>query len=169
VGYDVFIFTLTILGISAVVVFSYKIFHSRVYPVGIVRKVSAQREEETAILPYLMTGADVAGIVPEDWSSGGISVDLKLSGKTVAYYILKHQLSGRQDKAVLIRSLRNKYLHGRPEDLALAKEAAEREEALKLRSRIEDMEKRIRELEIKSVQQLQETAEETLQPPQVVH
>jgi hypothetical protein len=37
--YDVFIFALMIVGISSVVVFSYKIFHSHVYPVGIVRKM----------------------------------------------------------------------------------------------------------------------------------
>jgi len=37
--YDVFILGLMILGISGAMVFSYKTFHSRIYPVGIVGKV----------------------------------------------------------------------------------------------------------------------------------
>jgi hypothetical protein len=121
----------------------------------------------------------VSGVVPEDWPSSKVSIDLKLSGQTIKYYggitsetSAKYRLSSHtgklQDKAFLIRNLRNKYLR-EPENLALEKQVVKQEEALKLHSRLEEMEKRIRQLEIKSVQTLQETAEEAPQSPHVVH
>jgi hypothetical protein len=72
-------------------------------------------------------------------------------------------------KVVLRRNLEQNPFHER-EDLVLEEEVVEHGEALELHSkRLEDIEKRIRQLEVKSVQELQEAPEEKSQSPQVVN
>src|SRR5258707_12280842 len=53
-GYDMLLFSLTAVGIVSVAILSYKIAHSRVYPIGIVRRMpSLPVVEEHPIRTYI--------------------------------------------------------------------------------------------------------------------
>jgi len=165
--YDVFILGLMTVGITSLVVFSYKIFHSRVYAVGIVRKVPAVQEyvEEAS-------AGELISLLNKGWTNREIAKDLRLPEQEVRYHIHRKldakQQTGEQQHKLAIYYVGQTHLHER-EDSALEEEVVEHGEALKLHSRIEDIEKRIRRLEVESVQKLQEATEEKLQSPQVVH
>ena len=184
--YDVFILGLMIVGITSLVVFSYKIFHSRVYPVGIVRRVPAAQElvdEASAESSGFGAGleADLMDYLARDWSNIEIARDLNLSEQDVKKHLQRvtwalHAKrrsglkSGKQQyKLALLHYWAQKQPHEpETEDPALEKEVIEHGEALKLHSKqLEELEKKMRRLEIKSVQELQE-AEEKPQPPLVV-
>jgi len=165
VGYDVFIFGLTILGISTVVVFSYKIFHSRVYPVGMVRKVP--ESQEYADVGDLRLSAQEQGMYYSQRTAWKKYAKRDLRGRTVKlHYKLSpaHYLPHKFETEHAFTF----YLRASAKDPA-QKGPVEHEEALKLHSRLEDLEKRIRQLEIETVQKVQEAAEEKAQPPHVVH
>ena len=103
--YDMFIPGLMIVGISGVVVFSYKIFHSRVYPVGIVRRMpTAQEEFEDATVKGLMAVISSSALsdswaapepevsIPEGWPSDKEIVEivhLNLSEQDRRFDVLK--------------------------------------------------------------------------------
>jgi hypothetical protein len=186
--YDVFILGLTIAGISAVVVFSYKIFHSRVYPVGMVRRIPAIQECEdatTSILPNFETPFEqdelIKAVIVEGFSDKELARDLNLSAADIKDYLQrtrglwsKRTLKGqvqvglRHYRLGIRHNLEQNPFHER-EDSPLKKEPVEHAEALKLHSKLEDFEKRIRRLEIESLEKFQEATEEKPQSPQVVH
>ena len=183
--YDVFILALMMVGISSVVVCSYKIFHSRVHPVGMVRKIpsSPQRvDEASAGLLDLKKSlqAELVSLLGKGWSTEEIARDLHLSEEDIKDYIQRMTWeayarrgfrvhSGKQQYIVTVgHSLAQNPFHER-EESALEEEVVEQGEALKSHSKqLEEIEKRIRRLEIESVQKLQEATEEKPQPP-VVH
>jgi hypothetical protein len=175
-----------IVGISGVVVFSYKIFHSRVYPVGMVRKMPVPQEnieEASTGLSASQSGlqAELMSLLEKGWSIKETARDLHHSEQD----ILKHYLLRMKWKEVYAKrrqsggsqfkfALHNLHLGETAilewEDSALEDEIVEHGEALKSHSKqFEDLEKRIRRLESESVQKLQEAAEEKPQPPQTVH
>lgn len=184
--YDVFIPALMVVGISSLVLLSYKILHSRVYPVGIVRRVPAAQEcvdEASTELPGSLSGSqtELISLVAKGWTNKEIARDLNLSEYTVRsrlHRILRKLDAKQQPSSPTVKQqheLAHYYLrqqnpfHER-EDSPLEEEVVEHGEALKLHSKqFEDFEKRIRRLEVESVQKLQEDAEEKPQPTQVVH
>ena len=163
--YDVLILCLMLAGISAVVVYSYKIFRSRVYPVGMVRRVRATQECEDAtasILPDFETAPEhdefIRSVVVEGFSDEEVFVRRRLGPP-----------SGRRQYILTLRHyLRQTPFHER-EDSGLEGEVVEHGEALKRHSKqFEDFEKRLRRLELESVQKVQEGTEEKPQPPLIV-
>src|SRR6266576_3418308 len=82
-----------IVGITSLVVFSYKIFHSRVYPVGIVRRVPAAQEyveEATTRLSDFRTvfePDDFNRFIAEDYSHREVARELHLSERDVKDYL----------------------------------------------------------------------------------
>ncbi|HXL09674.1 MAG TPA: hypothetical protein VN966_05595 [Candidatus Bathyarchaeia archaeon] len=180
--YDVFILGLMIVGITSLVVFSYKIFHSRVYPVGIVRRVPAAQEyvdkTSTGLTGFKSLQTELMSLLDKGWSNSEIARDLHLSEQDIKDYLQratwevysKRRLSPQSGKRQYMLALHNLEhpLH-ECEHSALEEEVIGHGEALKLHSRLEDFEKRIRRLEVESVQKLQEAAEEKPQPPQAVH
>jgi hypothetical protein len=185
VVYDVFILGLMIVGISGVVVFSYKIFHSRVYPVGIVRRTPTIHEELNnatvrALSDFWATAELPEVSMLEGWHYKEIA-DLRLSEQNIVDYLQRQirkkylvpglgLLLDRREYKNALRHLGANPFHER-EDSPLEEEVVEHGEALELHSkRLEEIEKRIRRSEVKSVQELQEATEENPQPPQqVVH
>ncbi len=113
-------------------------------------------------------------------SNREIARDLNLSEADIKDYLLgtwkvyskrpmRLQLGERQYKLVLRHNLEQNPFHER-EDSAIEDEVVEHGETLELHSKqFEDLEKRIRRLEIESVQKLQEATEEKPQAPQAVH
>jgi len=166
--YDVFILGLMIVGISTAVVFSYKIFHSRVYPVGMVRrKISVSPEDVDVFESGLET--DVMDYLARETSSRKIA-DLHLSKQNVKDWRVyaKRRLGPKSHYKFPLRYLQTASLE--QEDSALEEEVVEHGEALKYHSKqLEEIEERIRRLEIESVQKLQEATEEKPQPPRVVN
>jgi hypothetical protein len=170
--YDVFILGLMIVGITSLVVFSYKIFHSRVYPVGIVRETPAAKEYEntttlladfgTALEPDTADIYSYIEIARGEQDEQGIK-DYRDTWKVYSKRRLGPQSGRRQYKITLRPNLRQNPSHEREESPL--------EEEVKLHSKqFEDFEKRLRRLEIESVQKKQEATEEKPQPPQpVVH
>lgn len=178
--YDVFILGLMTVGISSVVVFSYKIFHSRVYPVGIVRRMPVAQEcvdERSAELPASPRRfqQELMSLLEKEWSIGEIA-DLHLSETDIEGHLQRVKVfaknyskqrrprpqSGREQYRLALRL---------GETASLEREDSALEVEVKLHSKqFEDFEKRIRRLEIESVQKVQEAAEEKPQPqPPVVH
>jgi len=185
--YDVLIFGLMIVGISSLVVFSYKIFHSRVYPVGIVRKVSLTQEyvEKITRVSDFRTALDpddLNRLISEGWSVGEIAGNLHLSEKDVRNYLrrdyfhrttwdlhLKRRLSPQMGKEHYKLGLLH-FNESEAEDPDIKKEVSEHGEALKLHDKLlKEIEQRMRKLEVESVEKLQEAAEDTPQHPQMVH
>ncbi len=180
--YDAFILVLMIVGISTVVVFSYKIFHSRVYPVGIVRSVPAAQEyaEDASAEPSNLA-TDFNRLMAEGCSVGDIANNLHLSEQDVKHYIYrvkwdiysKRRFSsqiGKQQYRLAVRYRGQKPSDEPETDPDLKKEVSEHGEALKLHDELfKDIEQRMRKLEVETVQKLQEAAEETPQPPQAVN
>jgi hypothetical protein len=176
--YDLFILALMILGISSVVVFSYKIFHSRVYPVGVVRKIPASQEDlETLAEPSVFrTQAELMSLLDKECTDEEIAQTVHLTAQKIRYY--RHRIRRKLDAKQLpsdptgkhaIYYVGLKYLRD-PEDPALEDEVVEHGEALKIQARqFEAFEKRLRRLEVESVKKLQEAAEEQPQAPPVVH
>ena len=171
--YDVFILGLMIVGISSVVVFSYKIFHSRVYPVGIVRRVPAVQLQEYVDEASAESGfgtsfeaADLIDYLARDCSNIEIARYLNLSEQDVKYHLQRVTWALREKRRFALQSGKRQYklaLHlGKAAFLesVLEDEMVEHREAMKLYSKqLEELEKKIRRLEIKSVQKLQETTE----------
>ena len=180
--YDVIILCLMLAGISAVAVFSYKIFRSRVYPVGMVRKIpllQAYIDERSAGLSdfgnVLETG-DLKRLMAEGCSHEEIATVLHISEpdvkdllQRVTRKLYAKGRSGPHSGKRQYYYLAENPFHERG-DSALEEEVVEHGEALKLHSKqFEEIDKRIRRLEIESVQKLQEATEEKPQPPRVVH
>lgn len=223
--YDVFILCLMLAGISAVVVYSYKIFRSRVYPVGMVRGIPAIQECEDAtasILPDFETAPEQDHRL-ESGRSGGQTPSksegyfgasdhpefnelcaLFIAGELTEQEVsrLEEHLSECPDclryleklpqkaaaamgelapkrapedstrKSFDLDSAKKRLLERLPEreDSRLEGEVVEHGEALKRHSKqFEDFEKRLRRLELESVQKVQEGTEEKSQPPLIVH
>jgi hypothetical protein len=183
-----------IAGITSLVVFSYKIFRSRVYPVGMVRKIPPSQEylDEPSVGLRFETSihSDLMSLLHQGWSVTEIARDLNLSEQDIKNYIQRvrnwevHakgrglQSGWRQYRLVLRHNLeQNPSREGKDSTLEellrtirTAEEIVEHGEALKIHSKqFEEIEKRIRRLEIESVQKLQEATEEKPQPPQVVN
>lgn len=176
--YDVFILGLMIVGIMSLVVYSYKIFNSRVYPVGIVRRTPATQEyiDETSAGLGFETGLqpDLMSLLDKDWSDTEIARDLNLSEQDIKDYLQRVRnwevrakgriglQSGRRQYKLALHHLRQNPLRER-EESPLEEEVVEHGEALKIHSKqFEDFEKRIRKLEVESVRKQQEAAEEKL-------
>lgn len=170
-----------VVGITSLVVFSYKIFHSRVYPVGMVRKIRTPQEVSDFGTDL---EADLTDYLTRDWSTKEIAEHLHLSEEDVKDYLNRvrwklyaKQQSGlksgkQQYRLVLLDYWAQKQPShkSKTKEHALEKEVVEHGETLQFHSeRFEEIEKRIRQLEVKSVQELQEATEEKSQPPQVVH
>lgn len=185
--YDVFILCLMLSGILAVVVYSYKIFRSYVYPVGMVRRTPAIQECEdatTSILPDFETPFEqdefIKAVIVEGFSDKELDRDLNLSEADIKDYLqrdtkkvyakrrLRAHSGWRQYRLVLRHNLEQNPSR-EEKDSTLEEEIVEHGEALKIHSKqFEEIEKRIRRLEIESVQKLQEATEEKPRPPQVV-
>jgi len=174
--YDVFILGLMIVGITSLVVFSYKIFHSRVYPVGIVRRVPAAQEDvedASDVLPDFNTDlqAEFMSLLNKGLTKSEIAQYLRVSEHDIKDHLRRMtwkmyaKRSQSQHKFVLHNLHLRETAFVEP---VLEEKVVEHGEATKLHSRLEDIEKRIRRLEVESVQKLQE-AEEKPQSPQVVH
>jgi hypothetical protein len=183
VAYDVLIFGLMILGISTAVVFSYKIAHSSVYPVGMVRKMpSSQDSGEGALACESAPPADLIDFATE----GEIIRHANVSEQTVRKYVYRMALreSAKQHLKGQIRKLQpikivlfqdrweTPFRGPEPEDVALEKEVAEHSETLEYHSiSFAALEKRVRKLEVESVKKSQEIAKEKAQvlQPETVH
>jgi len=180
--YDVFILVLMIAGIASLVVFSYKVFHSRVYPVGMVRKIpSSQAYIDEAGLPDFKTESqsELMSLLNKGLTNREIARYLAVSEQDVKDRLqrmtwkvyAKRRLRSPQSEKHHVHFYLGKTAVLEPlEDSALEEEVVEHGEALKLHSKqFEDFEKRLRRLEIESVQKRQEATEEKPQPPQMVH
>ncbi len=171
-------------GISALVVYSYKIFRSRVYAVGMVWKIPALQtyiDESSSDLPDFNSGfqVELKSLLDESWLNKATVLDLNVSQREAEDYLqrivkgayTKRRRSlqpGRQQDTLVLRKLGKKPAE-ECEETALEEEVIQHGEALKLHSKqFEEIEKRIRRLEIESVQKLQEATEEKPRPPQVV-
>ncbi len=175
--YDVFILGLMIVGISSVVVFSYKIFHGRVYPVGMVRRIPVSQENVDKSSDFQSSfQAELMSLLEKDCSIKEIARDLHLSEHEIEghlqrvrwkvyakQYAKQRRLSPQSGKGQYRLTLRL------GETASLEREDSALEEKVRLHSKqFEDFEKRIRRLETESVQKLQEATEEKPQPAQVV-
>ncbi len=158
------------------------LFHSRVYPVGIVRRVPAAQElveEASAGLSGSTSGlqAELMSLLEKDWPIEEIARDLHLSEHEIEGHLRRVRLKVYAKQYAKQRRLSPQSGKGQyrlalhlGETASLEREDAALEEEVKLHSKqFEDFEKRLRRLEIESVQKLQEATEEKLQPPQVVH
>lgn len=173
--YDVFILGLMTVGITSLVVFSHKIFRSRIYAVGIVGRVPAAQEyvdEASAESSGFGTGleADLVDCLAGDWSEQDVKHLRRLTWELYAKRRFGLKSGRQQYKLALLHYWAQKQPHEpETEDPDLEKEVIEHGEALKLHSKqLEELEKKMRRLEIKSVQELQEATEEKPQPPLVV-
>jgi hypothetical protein len=158
--YDVFILCVMAMGISTVVVFSYKIFRSRVYPVGIVRTVPAPKQcaDETF-------AAELDDLQKDFQTKITLLMGDDLSPKDVTDWLnttwRPKSQSGKQPYKLAVRHHSGQNPSREREDSALEEEIIEHGEALKLHTKqFEEIEKRIRQLETESVQKLQEAREE---------
>ncbi len=176
--YDVFILSLMIAAITSLVVFSYKIFHSRVYAVGIVRKVPAVQLQE--YVDEASAGdfkgdlqAELMCLLGKGWSNSEIARDLHLSEQDIKNHLRRMTWKMYAKRNQSQHKFALHYLHfGETAfvEPVLEDEVVEHGEALKLHSKqFEDFEKRIRRLEIESLQKRQEATEDKPQPPHVVH
>jgi hypothetical protein len=174
VVYDIFILGLMIAGILSVAVFSYKIFHSRVYPIGVVRKIPASQAfvaETSAELSGLSTSrfeAEVMGLLYK-YDDSSITEIAHHSGRDIDIGAQLPQLAAKR----YTKQRRLSHQSGRVQRRFVVywrdPEREESAEEIELRSKLEDFEGRIRRLEIESVQKLQEADEEKPQPPLVVN
>ncbi len=151
--YDAFILSLTILGIASVVVFSYKIAHSRLYPVGIVRKLPGSRK------PIDEAAAQLGGLVdvPPEQIAAAAPIRVEPAPGKEMWRCEKCGLLQYRGKDFQCRRCDPMATQGG--HFALEKEIAEHGEALKLqRKLVKDLEKRIRQLEVELVKKSQEAA-----------
>lgn len=189
--YDVFIFSLTVLGIVTALVYSHKIAHSRVYPVGMVRKMPAASpaqervDEITVHLPDSLLQGDIIELVAKGLSNSDIAKDLHISesevkrcihrlalGASVKKKAANWQIFADKEFGTFQPRLRQPLLHA--ERLTLEAEVTEQSEILEHHLNLfADLEKRVRRLEVEKVRMSQEAAaEEKPHPPQaevIVH
>jgi hypothetical protein len=155
-AYDIFIWALTISGIAIVVVFSVKIARSGVYPVGIVKKLPASKQRLTKAELVLQ---EIAALRRE-------------SVRSLALHRIYYAKKGNPRVHLRLREMQLAYWKANvPEQpnpieqeertAELEKKSVEQNEALK------HLEKRLRQLEVKSLQESQDAAKESDQPPQV--
>jgi hypothetical protein len=171
VAYDAFIFTLTLVGIVTVLVYSYKIAHSRVYPVGIVREIS-NPEKSVDLPPEQVEAAAAARVIAwrEMWCCEHCGL-VQPRGKEP----YGKDFQCRRCKEVAVSpfatvGMMGKSLANESEQVAHEREFAEHAEALKhLTKMSSDFEKRIRKLEVEAVRQSQEAAEEKPQQAEYIH
>lgn len=160
--YDVLILSVMTVGILAMAVFSYKIFHSRAYPVGMVREIPTSQHGTLELEDV----SDQEGTTQRIFYS---DVWAKRHNQETAYGLFE---KGKKRKIHL------RFYGGgepsfpeKPQGSPLEEKVTEHEEALKVYSKqVENLEKRLRRLEAERVQKFQEaTEEEKPEAPQVVH
>ena len=143
------------VGILSMAVLSYKIFHSRVYPVGMVREIPIPQDvlnrEEVERIAY----SDVWVKRHKHGIANSLFEKDAKQFKTCSPYYGGGEPSVSQ----------------KPQDSTLEEKVTEHEEALKVYSKqVENLEKRLRRFETERMQKLQEADEEKfLQPPETVH
>jgi hypothetical protein len=174
VAYDAFIFVLTAVGIVTVIVYSYKINHSRVSPIGMVRSLSDPLESvQPLATEQQIVEIDSALLKATAWKESWRCESCGLIQPRG-----KDSQCRRCKKHAVFQMTMS--LERIPEDssidesgqLALEGEIAEHGETLKEHDKIfRNFEKRIRQLELESLQKSQEYAEERpgISQPRTVH
>jgi hypothetical protein len=170
VAYDALIIILMIAGISTALVYSYKITHSRVYPVGMVREFpdALKSIEIPTKQPTVKTTPIVWEVAPEKDAWRCESCGLVQPRKKGFQCRRCKQISSLQ-ATVAIEKMEES-LANEPDQVALGRDVAEHSQALKLYSRMfKDLEKRIRQLEVEAVQKSQEAAQENPRQQELIH
>ena len=165
--YDVFIVSLMMAGITGIVVYSYKIAHSRVYPVGIVRSMPKARPLDPEASRSLDDGLRAFRVAENALSADVLDYALRE---------LRYATVTKEDFPLLLHGplkIRGRVTRpSSPEEdkSAIEKKVAEQGEALKQYSKmLRELDKRVRQLETDSVEKLQETIEESAQTPKMIH
>ncbi len=177
-GYDIILFGLTAAGILTVAIYSYKVAHSRVYPIGIVRRTPSRSvAEDRPITIYIDESGEPCGLATdfennvEGLRNAEIAQDLGVSEETVAQY----RRQSVKLKTGVGKTFQAFSVHGggtawrqhfmprwysvqfdlspQKQDPTLEKKVAEQGQALRA------LEQRIRELEVQSVQSVLEPQE----------
>jgi len=154
--YDITVFALAVSGVAGVLVYSYKIFRSRVYVVGIVHEkakpsVIVPQDVATDMLPRGIAeepvGIEVVFALPEKWCScERCGMPQKLDPEFPRCKICGHalELAENSDRQ-LISVIEERYER-------IETELSEQQYSLKAHHKVVmDMEKRIRQLERESV------------------
>ncbi len=167
-GYDLFLFCLTAAGILTVAIFSYKIARSRVYPIDIVRRISTPRtvdeEENYAFERFalLAEGCSDTEQIAQHFGVSENTVRLLVSQKSLKpkSVVIKTRSYGgeriewgRRGWHYSQLSLPSQDHPSAEHDASLEKKVAE------LGRTVEEQEKRIRQLEVQSVQSALEPQE----------
>jgi hypothetical protein len=165
--YDAFILTLSALGIATVLVYSYKIAHSPLRTVGIVRELpESQKSGVDSIRHAGSTGSPMWSMSAngkETWRCEGCglvqsrSTDFqcrRCKEKSALRFVMAYEIVGDSGPDESAQS-------------ALEGEVAQHGETLKAHSRLfKDIEKRLRQVELESVKRSQEAVEEHPQTSQ---
>jgi hypothetical protein len=169
--YDVFIFTLTVAGLVTVLVFSYKIAQSPVYPVGIVRPPPTQQP-----LLELIERQEVARLRAEAYrAAAGKRFKFTQKGFLIPRDLTEFQIvlpehAASKEHVWVVPVDEGVVLVDR--DSAIEMEVAGHGEHLSDHDKqLTAFEKRLRRLEVESVKKLQEAAEGMPQATQaeIVH
>lgn len=169
--YDFFIWSLTVIGILGIAVFSYKMAHSRGYPIGIVRRrdVSQSIDASEGILvpgPFLdelyqattpNLQKEILSLIGKGCRNVEIAQALHVSEHTVRRLVFRYSQSQSKLTKAVYQPRHEEYY---PQvtfnfDSVLQELPAEKDPTLE--KKVEDLEKRIRRLEVQSVLKSQES------------
>ena len=173
--YDLFILCLMTAAILTVLVSSFKIFRSRVYPIGMVRKVPVP-SKPAEILPEFSSEDDfqeelLRFFLDKGCSNSEAFENLYLSERGVKdfqqarLFYTKQRLWPKSKLAFRYHRSRRDPLDEHEDTAISTEDIVKHGEVRKLNAKVENMEKRIRQLEIESLEKVQAAIEE--QTPQV--
>ena len=179
--YDIIISALAIIGIAAVVVSSYKMAHSRVYPVGVIhRSVDTRKMIDS-------------GATERTKNDGQTEKEVKVKSRAGKYFTYTNEMWQCEECGLVQpfgedRHCKNckHHMTSEPCSEILENEGTEAgmpdnsvfDRVTKLDQKlsshvksIHDLEKRLRRLEVESFRKLQSTGEETAQPTreEIIH
>lgn len=165
--YDVFILSLALIGIVGVLVFSYKITHSSVYPVGVLEKSSLHNESINKDEAELRR----VGLSESDWLTwrnvAKTSIDIENAFQSEWERDKCSVYEFTMPTGIRLNTTRGDKLRQEPtretEQSKIEREVAEQKKALKA------IENRVRQLELDSVQKSQEAGEEAVEQPHLIN